>query len=556
MLAAMLHRPAPNIPLRWLASLVALALLPWPSVAQASTVAVHRWLTERALRQHVKLGELTPPTEDQLVAFYLWLGQTLASPSPTPEQDQGDPERFQKRFKNPRAFDAFGIRGFLGLSREPTPAVWGLEEFDREGAPDRLNLVVQGSAQPDLDQRNQRRFAYDDKRQLVLLPDGRKVPADPLILNMGDLEGLSSQAHAHYQLAADKPSADVAVLQSEPWNFVVAAGFEGPVVTSAAEMAQVHLDMAVLALAWADLNQNSGGEYLALMWASAGLHYVQDAAGPLHNTQVGSYEVFKKAKIMWFLEALRTGGGRFAPQPTFVRIGLDLLSNLHLLSERWLQDRLDDVRGHRPAPAELVAAWTGGDTDDPALLAELGDKLKPHLAGPFKAQPWHEGAAQLLVRAVAKLGSRDGAAMYEAMLRAAGPRATQLGLRLPDEKPMQPGDLGDPNRGDVAAGLAALDHLHAAAVRRALTATRLYWQAFVQGNGDAAARRLRRLCLDRMEAEDGRVAKYLKSPGPLASKTEVIAWVLPAEAGAGVLLVVVAALLWRRRRSRTAKAAA
>ncbi|MBI5607742.1 MAG: hypothetical protein HY902_02560, partial [Deltaproteobacteria bacterium] len=223
----MLHRPALTVPFRWLAGLLTLALLPWPAVAQASTLSVHRWLTEKALRQQVKLGQLTPPTEDQLVAFYLWLGQTLASPSPSPEQDQGDPERFQKRFKNPRAFDAFGIRGFLGLSREPTPAVWGLEEFDREGAPDRFNLVVQGSAQPDLDQRNQRRYAYDDQRQLMHLADGRKVPADPSILNMGDLEGLSSQAHAHYQLAADKPSSDVAVLQSEPWNFVVAAGFDG-----------------------------------------------------------------------------------------------------------------------------------------------------------------------------------------------------------------------------------------------------------------------------------------------------------------------------------------
>lgn len=537
--------------------LVSIALGQAPRQALASSGPVHRWLTAKALRNHVPLGPLTPPTEDQLVQFYLWLGQQMAAPSPSPERDGNDPTRFQKRYPNPRAFDAFGIRGFLGLSRAPTPDVWGLEDFDREDAPDRLNTIVKGSAQPDVDKRNQGRLAYDEARKPILLRDGSPAPADPAILNMGEVQGLSSQAHAHYQLAADHPSQDPDVLQREPWNFVIPAGFDGPVITTAADMAQMHLDMAILAWTWTDLNPNSGGEYISVVWASAGLHYVQDAAGQLHNIQVGSWSVFRYAKLRWYWEAMRTGGGVLEPLPTFVSIGMDLLNNLHLLAERWLEQQLDALRMDKPAAAALAAAWTQSEVDDPELMAALGDRLAPHMSGPFTAQPWEagDGAASILVHTLAQLGSREGAQMYDAALAAVGPRAKTVGLRIVDGAPMQPGDFGDPQDGDVQRGIQALDRLHAKALRRATTATQLYWKAFGQGNADAAARRLRRFCLNRLEAEEARVATFLKTTPAKRPKTETIAWVLPAEIGAAVLGLFMVGVAVRRRLKRRQQAA-
>lgn len=521
------------------------------ATASAATPDVHRWLTEHALRDVCAPQLMVPPTKEQVYEFFLWLGGAMAGKADDKKEDP-DSQRFLARFPDTRSWSRFAIRGFLGLSQEQTPAVWGLDVFEPEGAEDRFNLWVKGSAQPDLDRRNQDRFAYDGQGRQILLGDGRPVPADPLILNMGKVSGLSSQAHAHYQLAADQPSADPAVLQQAPWNFVVPVGFEGPVATSAAEMAQMHLDMAVLALAWADEKPNSGGEYLALMWASAGLHYVQDAAGPLHNVQVGSYALFRSAKLQWWLRALQTGGGLWGePLPTFVSLGMGLLHNCHLLAEAWLERQIDRLRMGKPVDVALQQAWQQGAVDDPELIAALGDRMKPHMAGPFVVQPWQggEGAATVLVHTLAKLGSRDGAALYDAALQVAGPRARDPADPLPEGGVLREGDLGDLQDQDVATAIGQLARLHAKSVRRALTATRLYYKALQEGSGDAAARRLRRTRLDALEAQAQRVAAYRAKPPPVAATTERVPAVAAAEVGVVALLAAgVGWSLWRRRR--------
>ncbi len=59
--------------------------------------------------------------------------------------------------------------------------------------------------------------------------------------------------------------------------------------------------------------------------------------------------------------------------------------------------------------------------------------------------------------------------------------------------------------------------------------------------------------LDRMEAEEARVAAYLKHPGARTSTTEVVAWVWPAELGTAFALFMLVAVgfVWRRRRKST-----
>jgi hypothetical protein len=539
------------------ATLVALMLL--SGAAHAFSVDVHRRLAERALKGVIDPGGMPVVQEKAIVAFWMWLGRFLAQQT-EPALDQGHPQRFVHRYPSPYAFDAFAVRGFLGLRQTGDEPVWGIDTYDRSATLDRLATLVGATALPDLDRRNQDRFAYDTQRRLITLPDGRPVPADPASLNMGALTGLSSQAHAHYQLVAVTMSRDPEVLKARPWAFAVPFGWpEGPVATSAAHMAQLHLDLAVLAKAWGEVEYQTAGDYLALTWLGAGLHYVQDVAGPLHAVQVGSYELFKQAQIAHWLMAARTGGGTWGELCSFSSIGVDFLRNHHLTAEAWLARELSELEAGRHAHPAVTAAWQAAGQDDSELGKALGTTLDPYLTGPVRMQPWDdgEGAASLLVKALAELASREGGALYDAMALAGGATLTQVGTRLPDDTTLRPTLLGDPTDPQVQQAIERMAQLHASSMRRAFTATRLYWQAFTQANSDAAIRRLRRNALLALEAAERRRAQYQANPPPAALATvhdprwlwgEIAALIVVAGAGLGVRW------LWRRRKRRSAEA--
>ena len=79
---------------RWLVVTCALAVLSgWGRSAAASSPDVHRWLTERALRGVCESRMMIPPTEEQLVKFYVWLGHALATSA---DETKADPD--QQRF--------------------------------------------------------------------------------------------------------------------------------------------------------------------------------------------------------------------------------------------------------------------------------------------------------------------------------------------------------------------------------------------------------------------------------------------------------------------------
>ena len=79
--------------------------------------------------------------------------------------------------------------------------------------------------------------------------NGNLVPADPALLNIGKLGFLSSQAHAHYGLPQLQFSDDPEMLKTDPRRFAVASGYpKGPILTLAAEMSQLHTDLAMLAV--------------------------------------------------------------------------------------------------------------------------------------------------------------------------------------------------------------------------------------------------------------------------------------------------------------------
>lgn len=508
---------------------------------------VHRFLAEKALRPVVAAGMVLTPDDEKFVGFYLWVGQALAHRSDEKDRDGRDPDRFLQRYPHPRAFDAFAIRGFLGLAQEPTPAVWGLEEFQRNSGLDRFNLVVQGSAMPDLDQRNRHRLAYDDKRRLIKDGKGQPLPADPAVLGLGgSVDGRASEAHAHRALAIDTPCQDQACVAATPWNFAPDLGPSAAAPSYAEAMAQRHLDLAILARTWGDTEDNQVGEYLSLMWWSAGLHYVQDAANPAANVPLAGPGLWARAESDRWSAAWRSAGGFVAPLPTTLALARRLALVAGWYADAWFAQQLDQLRMNKPAAAALAGAWTQTDQDDPELLAALGDPLKPHLNGAFQSQPFDDGAGAILVRALARLGRRDGGTLLDAAATAMHPDLARGPARQPGD-PLRPGDGGDPDDPEVLQATGQMALVHARALRRAATASRLYWLALENGSSDAAARRLRRQCLDALAAQTGRLQAHQTNPAPALAATQAMPLVLATELGALVALAL-GLWAWRRRR--------
>lgn len=546
--------------MKLLRSLLFVLVLLLPLSAEAFTVNVHRFLTERALRGIVPVGNMSGLPQESLLKFWLWFGAAMAHEEA--EVDRAEAMRFVKHFPSPQSFSATSIRAFLGLNYSLDHRIAGLDTIESLDGTERFLAHIQGSAQPDLDGRNQNRLLLDPHGQPVRLKvDNRLMPFDPMTLNMGDLTGLSSQAHAHYQLVADHPSADPEVLQREPWNFVLAIGFpgegkdKGKVETYAAWMAQMHLDISTLAEFWGHTVMTSASEPIQVAWLAAGMHYVEDAAGPLHTVQVGSYALFKRAKIAFWLEALKTCGGYCAPLPTFAHIGLGYLHNHHLMAEAWLEDQIVQVQLGKKVHPAVAKAWAELDQDDPELIAALGDKMKPYQAGPLKPAPWEDGRglASVLVETEAKLASRDGAALYEAALLAGAPTLTLLDTRLPDDAGWRDAYLGDTADPKVQAALETMAKIQAKSLRRAATAVRIYYRALDTASIDGAGRRVRRAGLNLLEAAEKRRDQYAANPPPPGLQTTHEPLFLAADISAFVLFLLLIRLLvrWLDRKSHT-----
>lgn len=490
--------------------LVACVGLLCPTAAAAFSTEVHSTITRLALAKDIQPGTVAPPTTEELMLFYQWLGSALA----TGGEIEGQ-RRFRARFEKSSQFNARGVRRFLGLSEAEEIKVYGITKIEHTARIDRLALLAAASAYPDLDQRNRRPLLFKVSGEPESLPDGRPIPYDPMALNMGGPEGLASQAHAHYALPGPlTPTSDPEVLRTEPWRFAIAPAWDAPVETFADEMAQLHLDMAILARAWGETEYRAAADYLAAVWLGAGLHYIQDASGPLHNVQVGSYGLFARAKKAWYLRALLTGGGFFTDLPSFVSLGIGLLRNHHVLAERWLATEMARSEAGQAADENVAAAMAEMSQDDATLASILKPLLAPYLTGKDRAQPWTDGrgAGNVLVEQLARVGSRQGGELYDMVAAAASAQASEVGYELPDEGTVTSDLLRDPADPEVAAALARMGAIHADSLRRAATATRQYLAAWRNGNADIAAHRLRHSRLLHMDAAEDRREAWRVAP--------------------------------------------
>lgn len=463
-------------------------------------------------------------------------------------------EAWAKRYPTPNDFDDWALKSFLLL--EPGARIYGIDRLDeRLGASARLlDLVAQASRHPDEDWRNRERLAYDPQRTPIKDKKGAAVPADPAILNMGKLGALSSQAHAHYGLAQVEFSPDPEVLKIDPRRFARKAGYErAPIITLAAEMAQIHLDMALVAA----LSDAPGAVELSWLYAGAGFHYLQDVGNQIHTVQVGLYDFFKDAFIERMKMGLLTGGGYVRPMRSLASIGIDILTNHHVLSEHLTERRfISALSGGGSADGQrlLVAA----QQDDPEFAARIDTALAPLGTSPERSE-----FALLMTRALIEASSFEGADVYRATRAIALPiLRSRFGHY--DETHDQPDQFLLARDASNEAAYELFFGLQEKAFRRVGTALRR-WVALQRkatgqdGSAQSAEDRaaIRAIALERLVArqlhllgqQETRLADFLRQPPELQTQPEKSPGLLAVDLGLIVLAGLGVFLVIRRRRS-------
>jgi hypothetical protein len=370
-----------------LAALACAAILLVPAPAAAFASRSHQKATSRALRDGFASlkAPLACAAAPDSAAFLRYLhGLLLDAASAT--GDAG----FARRWPTAATFDAFAARVFLDLTQDPRFRVRGLDEAPCPQGGTLHDLLVQGSVLPDDDGRNRARVAYGADRQPLRGTSG-PLPADPIVLDMGGIEGLASQAHAHYTLAPDRTSDPMALL-SDPGRFAVATAVPGGPITLGPDMAREHFLLALLASGW----EGDPDRVLTGTWLGAALHYVQDAADPLHTVQIGSPCVLAKAVAAFAVRAAATLGGYLGDLMSPVKVATDVVSNYHLAAEahwdaalpRWdlavVPRPIDSLAGTAAILDEAlaIADETAADAraSGPALYAAMCDATSRDLA--------------------------------------------------------------------------------------------------------------------------------------------------------------------------------
>lgn len=454
--------------------------------------------------------------------------------------------QWNTRYPEPENFDAWAMKELLLMA--PEANVFGIDRLPERSGSIR-DLIELGARQPDDDYRNRDRYAYDRERKKLLDADGKPIPADPALLNMGKLGALSSQAHAHYGLPQLEFSADSDVLKSEPRRFAVATGYpKGPILTLAAEMAQLHLDLALLAILSEEPNP-------ALAWLYIGhaFHYLQDVTNQIHTVQVGIFDFFVDATIAQLSMSLRTGGGYLGELRTMPSIGIDILTNHHVISETLIKKRVVDTLAGKESweGKQLIEA---PKTDDEALKKAFATALAPYTDKQDRA-PFGE----LLVRSTIDASSQEAAGVYASTRMIALSKYRKEGV-LFDDKVEDPDSAILPENERDPEAYGRLFELQVKGFRRAGTAMRVWLEMFSRTAAiqDPALRatlwnevadRMIRRQISQTLAVEARREDYRQNPPPAATGPVRAPVIL---AGEIVVLVGVALLVrwWLKRRKR------
>jgi hypothetical protein len=423
--------------------------------------------------------------------------------------------RFLLRWPRIESFDAWSMKRLFALN--PDKHVVGFDDDVPLPAGDSARDVYAAASRlPDDDERNRDRFRHDDVRGRIYDSWGRPLPDDPATLEMGALTGLSSQAHAHYGLPHLAFSDEPSVLKTDPRRFAIPP----TVHTFGADFAESYSILAALAA------RLPGGQRLALTYAGAAAHHLEDVANQIHTVQVGIYEFFVDAKIESIKADLLSVGGLLRARPSFVSIGIDIIANHHVLAE-------DLYAKHLLAPNDSVSIATANAAADPELQRAL-DAAPPACASGF---------GRAIADALIERSSHEGPEVYRAIRAVADHRWSRAGQHF--------GENDDPDAAlKPGADLSRFFALEAAGARRATQTLSAWWARFhgCASLDDAAAgalaEQLVRERLDALEAAEGRARLYTPKP-PDASQRN---WYVPI--GYVVVLLVVVLLVRRARRRR------
>ena len=423
--------------------------------------------------------------------------------------------RFLARYPTLAAFDSGAMKQLFALN--PDKRVVGFEDDAPlpEGASAR-DVYAVASRLPDDDERNRDRFRHDAGGAVAHDGWGRPLPADPATLEMGALTGLSSQAHAHYGLPRIAFSDEPAVLKSDPRRFAIPP----TVHTFGADFVESYGALAALAARLPD------GERLALTLAGAAAHHLEDVANQIHTVQVGIYEFFVDAKIDSYEEELRSVGGWLRPRPSFVAIGLDIISNHHLLAESLYAK-------HLLLADDPVAALTAAAPADPDLQRTL-DGIAPDCT---------PGFGRAVAEALIDRSSYEGPEVYRAIRNLAQRRWSKVGQHF--------GEHDDPDDAlKLDADRSRFYALEAAGARRALQALAAWWtrmnacRALDDGAATTLAEALVRERLDALDAADGRARMWTPRPPEQQARN---GWI-PIGYGVFLFFAVLLVVRWLRRR--------
>jgi hypothetical protein len=335
------------------------ALLLVPSVVVGYGVIVHNLVPIKALGNEMALGN-TPVKSTTLPGvgtadierFRRWFYDNAKTLPDTAVRNA-----FVRRYPTPAAFDARAFKELLMLNGDA--GVFGIDSFPavyraRHASDARLDpypqyaegnalplpqALAMGSIWPDFDRRNRDRLVRGPDGGPRLTTTGDTIPFDPMTLNMGRLTGPTSQAHAHYGLNHLPKSSDPASIRSAPWNYAVARGFPGEVETYAERNAEIYTDLALLTL----LEGGNGMSTLSSIYAGSAFHYIADVANAVHTLQGGTPSIANDVTLARIIRQIKAGFGLWGKVPSVAELSLDILSNLHSLSERVFQVELSEA---------------------------------------------------------------------------------------------------------------------------------------------------------------------------------------------------------------------
>jgi hypothetical protein len=269
------------------------------------------------------------------------------------------------------------------------------------------------------------------------------------------------------------------------------------------------------------------GQRLSLTHAGAAAHHIEDLANQIHTVQVGIYEFFVDAKIESYKEELLSIGGLLRPRPSFVSIGLQIITNHHILTESLYAK-------HLLAPGDPVAAQTAQAPADAELAKALG-------ALPDGCAP---GFGRALAQTLIERSSLEGPAVYRAIRSVAQRRWSRAGVKFEDTD--DPDAALKPN-----VDLAPFYALEVAGARRAVQTLEAWWThlsacgALDDAAATALAEALVRERLDALDAAEGRARMWTPKPPDRERRNW---WVPAGYVVAFLVIVLLLRRLFRRRR--------